>query len=718
MSKVISASLNNRPNLVASLRQAIKHGTGLQTITGNESLVDFQNTLSQIAGTEAFGLGDVLGKKVGEHNLQAVTSAMSRKGVPTRLMDTMREMADGLSSVDGLEGFSLQNFEGDEATIKAANVALNAQSQMQTKAAEALFPTVSVSYEDEGVNLKVRAAGIGSYVYGASAWQSASSLRPIFGLLRSGEIFKDEVLNLYPVYPEDDDENRVLFAPAALVAPTPASYPEGDAYGRTSHNTQFLAVPTTVPNLLALCQAPGQRGWTSTDEIESNSITISSLAISGKLDADDISFFVDTKAMSNNTFGPTTNGQSSDDRGLNLHVRNLPGFSVRDKDGLVVGKTLFADFETAGYEPMLTVTLSGNYQRQSNELRLNSGSATVTALRNIANGETVVIGRATTAEKALMRKLNGGSVQAAKTTMNVSNTSRGNFGYRIEVYDATKHLAVRRGSPVSVKYPISKDDVNEESLNFAIEQMSIALNNYRSRKAFDVAAEHLEYITSIDGSPVVANDQGSNVLAGQHYVTATAVNRSVKLSDIISAQNSMEVFQAVTAGIANEISDVISALNTKSGLSAINEYGGEGPTKWVAVAHQNISRFLMRQGEARTAGVDLPVEAIETNFDSQVGQIIIVPASNSSSETINPLAGIGVCVAKENILVQGNVTRDQQDFGVVMSMPSFRHWPLNPVIGSLTIEDASEFLTDEGLLNKLAVQRITVEGVVENDPKP
>lgn len=716
MSKDISASLNNRPNLVASLRQAIKHGGALQSITGSESLSDFQNTLSQVAGTEAFGLGEMLGAKVGPHNLQAVTSAMSRKAIPARAMESMREFAEGLGSIEGTEGFSLQNFEGDEATIKAANIALNAQSQMQTKAAEALFPTVSVSYEDEGVNLKVRAAGIGSYVYGATAWQSASSLRPIFGLLRSGEIFKDEVLNLYPVYPASaGDENRVLFAPETLVAPRPASYPEGDAYGRTSHNTQYLAVPSTVPNLLALCQTPGQRSWTSTDEIESNSITIGSLGIAGKLDGDDVSFFVDTKAMSNNTFGPTTNGQSSDDRGLNLHIRNLPGFAVRDKDGVVVGATLFADIQTAGYEPMLTVTLSGNYQRQSNELRLNSGSATVTGLRNIATGDVVVMGKATTAEKALMRSLTEATVKAANVGMNVSNTSRGNFGYRIEVFDATKHLAVRRGSPVSVKYPISKDDVNEESLNFAIEQMSIALNNYRSRKAFDVAQEHLEYITSIDGSPVVANDQGSNVLAGQHYVTASAVNRSVKLSDIISAQNSMEVFQAVTAGIANEISDVISALNTKSGLSAINEYGGEGPTKWVAVAHQNIARFLMRQGEARTLGVDLPVEAIETNFDSQIGQIIIVPASNSSSETINPLAGIGVCVAKENILVQGNVTRDQQDFGVVMSMPSFRHWPLNPVIGSLIIEDAEEFLTDEGLLNKLAIQRISMVTV---DPKP
>jgi len=44
-------------------------------------------------------------------------------------------------------------------------------------------------------------------------------------------------------------------------------------------------------------------------------------------------------------------------------------------------------------------------------------------------------------------------------------------------------------------------------------------------------------------------------------------------------------------------------------------------------------------------------------------------------------------------------------------MPTYKHWPLNPIIGSLTITDAKKFLGDEGLLTKLAKQKVEVVGL-------
>jgi hypothetical protein len=716
--KTVNAALKNTGNLFHAVKQALG-SQKLNSVVGAESFESFQQGLGGVAGMESQQLTTLMGKVTGK-TYDAFAASLGREGIPSAEMQVFEEAGKALASVAGNEGFSMQNFKGSETDIKAANLTLNAQSHLQTEAAEALFSTITVRYEDEGANLVVRAAGIGSYAYGNSAWQSASELRPIFGLLRTGEMFKDEVLDLFPVYPDDaQDDTRLFFVDDTLIAPTTATYPEADAYGRSSHATQYLKVPGTVPNLLGLCQAPGQRAWTSTDEIESNSITIKSVAVTLKLGATAGKFFVNTKSMSNNTFGPTSQGQSSDDRAINMHMRDLPGFSVQNKDGAAIGETLFASFKTAGYEPLLNISLSGNYQRQTNELRLASGQATVHSLREIATGNTISVARADSTQKALIRSMTEGAVVGLDAGFNVSNTSRGNFGYRIEVFDANKRLSVRRNSPVSVKYPISADDVNQGSLDFAIQQMSIAINNQCSKKAFDVAQEHLKYITSIDGAPVVGNNQGSNVLPGQHYVTAAAVNRSIKLADRVSSMDSMDVFDNVSAVFLNEISDITSALNTKSGLAAIAEYGGTDKIEWTVVVHQNLSRFLMRSGDARSLGPTVPMKVVETNFDSQIGQILIVPKNNSTNEFINPLGGIGVNVSKENILVQGNVTRDQQDFGVVMTLPTFRHWPLNPIIGSLIIEDAREFLGDNGLLTKLAVQRVSVQGVVDtNDTTP
>ena len=710
--KILTAALKPENNLFHAIRESLVHNAALSTFTGNESFEMFQSTLGSVAGTEGANLGKSL-KVLTPGSYDAFMGAKTRSGLPSDALAMYSEAEQGLRSIAGNEGFSMQNFAGSQADLKAANMTLNAQSHLQTPAAEALFTTISVKYEDEGAEMVVRAAGLGTYAYGNSAWQSASELRPIFGLLRSGEMFKDEVLALWPVYPADSgDDTRTLFADSSLVAPTNATYPEGDAYGRSTHKTQFLTVPVTVPNLLGLTQVPGQRPWTSTDEIESNSISVRTMALGGKVGTTAVNFFIDTRSMSNNTFGPTANGQSSDDRMLNMHLRLLPGFSVEDKDGNKVGDTVFASFKTAGYEPMLNVSASGNYQRQGNELRLNAGTAEVHSLRDIATGRLISLGKADATQKALIRSFTTGTVVAMKTTFNVSNTSRGNFGYRIEVFDARKHLSVQRRSPVSVKYPISKDDVNQASLDFAIQQMSIVINNQCSRNAFDKAQDHLKYITSIDGSPVVGNNQGSNTLAGQHFVTASAVNRAITLKDVVSAVDSAGVFESVCAAITNEISDITAALNTKSGLASIAEYGGtDGNIEWTVVIHQNLSRFVMRSGDARTTGPKQTLNVVETNFDSQIGQILIVPKNTSTNDTINPLGGIGVNVSKENILVQGNVTRDQQDFGVVMTLPIYKHWALNPIIGSLTITDAHEFLGDEGLLSKLATQRVTVDNI-------
>lgn len=718
MAKQLTTSLNGGKNIFAAIRQSLVSG-GLSTITGNESYTDFGDHLATFQGNEGMLLAGATGvlKNFGGSKFDIAQGILSRKTtqVPADLVRIYQEAGDQLNSVIGGEGFSMQNFEGKEQDIKAANLTLNAQSHLQTKAAEALFSTIGVKYQDEGAELIVRAAGLGTYAYGNTAWQSASELRPIFGLLRSGEMFKDEVLSVWPVWPEDEDsENRVFFVDETVIGTTNVKYMQGDAYGRSEHDTQMFAVPVNIPNLLALTEVPGQRVWTSTDELESNSISVKKLGIKAKVGATDVQFFINTASMSNNTFGPASNAQTTDDRQLMLRMAQYPGFAVTDKDGNPVGETLFAAFKTAGYEPLLKVQLTGHFQRQTNEFSLQPGAVTIAGVRDVVTDVITKFGNADSTVKALIKTFTAGTINAAQTTQNVSNTNRGNFGYRIEVFDAKKHLSVQRRSPVSVKYPISENDVNQSSLDFALTQMSVVINNQCSKHAFEKADEHIKYITSIDGSPVVGNSQGSEVLAGQHFVTATAVNRKLKLQDVVSAMGSTDVFGAIQAAITNEIADIVAALNTRSGLAAIAEYTtGNTKNKWTVVVHQNLSRFIFRSGDARTIGPVDNLEVVETNFDSEIGRMIIVPTNDSSNETINPLAGIGVVVTKENIVVQGNVTRDQQDFGVVMTLPTYKHWALNVIIGTLVIEDAGEFLTNEGLINKLATHRVTVDNASE-----
>lgn len=713
--KKVTASVDKKPNYFWATKQALGNGN-LGSITGNESYAEFQQSLASVNGGESLHVSKMF-DGFNQNTFDTIKSAWGPDLISRAkdVMDGFNASGQNFAAVAGQEGFSLQNFKGDEQSIRAANLVLNAQSHLQTKGADALYAPISIGYKEEGVEMTVRAAGLGTYTYGATAFQSASDLRPVFGLLRSGDMFKEEVLAVYPVYPADDTaDTRRFFAPAALSTPVPIKYMPGDAYGRQEHLTQDLVVPVNIPNFLALTQTPGQQPWTNTDELESNSIAVKRVGVKIMLGTTEKTFFINTASMSNNTFGVGGQIQSSDERTLNLKIQQYPGFSVQDKDGNDVGETIFADFLAAGYEPRLQLQLTGTYQRQRGDINLLAGSVVISELYEVTTKTVVKYGNAAGPQQALFNTLKSGTVVSARTGQNVNNTNRGNFGYRVEVFDAYKHLSVQRRSPISVQYPVSDKDVYQESLDFALKQMSIIINNQCSKTAFVEARRHTEYIKQIDGSAVVANSQGSEVLAGQHFLTPTCVDRKLKLSDVVSANGSYDVWNAVSAAITNEIADIIAALYTRSGLAAVAEYTtGDLKGKWSVVAHQNISRFIFRSGDARTVGPVDQANVIETNFDSEIGYVTIVPKNDSSSEVIDPLAGIGVVVTKENIVVQGNVTRGNKDFGVVMTLPTYKHWGLNVVIGRLFIEDAHLFLTDDGLINDLAVKAVKLANAAD-----
>lgn len=715
---VLRAGVTSGKNLFDEVRKSLTSGA-LSNLKGTERYDDFQQSMASVTGNEGAIVGTVL-KAQTRTGYGALASSIARKdALPSDLVEVYRDATATFSKVAGLEGFSMENYKGEEKDIRAANITLNAQTQLQTKAAEALFASVGIGYHEEGATLIVRAAGLGTYAYGNTAFQSGSDLRPIFGLLRSGEMYQEEVLQVWPVYDEDPDaETHDLFVDKAKIAPEQKKYMAGDAYNRQPHLTQMLKVPSTIPYFIGLTQTPGQRPWDATDELESNSISVRKLLVEGTIGTAAATFFINTSAMSNNTFGVGGQIQTSDDRQLRLQIKQLPGFSVTDKDGKEIGETLFKTFKDAGFQPLLSVTLTGNFQRQTGELVLQSGSATVFALQSIANPKLVIkIGAGDDAQKALIRSVKG-QVTGAATTQNVTNINRGNFGYRIEVYDVYKHLSVQRRSPISVKYPVGSDDTNQQSLNNALEHMSVVINNQCSKQAFIEADKHIAYVKSINNSPVVSNTQGSEILAGQHFVTATSVNRSLKLQDVISAIGTADIYDAISAALINEVADIVAALNTRSGLAAIAEYGSTNvKDKWTVVVPQNLARFMMREGDARSIGPISNLEIVVTNFDSEVKRMIIVPYNDSNSEVINPLAGIGVCVTKENIVVQGNVTRNNTDYGVVMTLPTYKHWALNVVIGTLTIEDADQFTSDDSPINKVARQRVRVDNAADFKPE-
>lgn len=702
----VRKGLGSKKNLTKTITNLIETGR-LASLTGVEDYETAVASFNNITGAEAFQ------NDIDQDSAKALAGLTCSQRFATLSSINTWGGRNAAPSVDpqldayvGAEGFSMANFKGDSAIAKGVNITVNALAHNQTPSAEKLFTTVTIPYQEEYLEFNVRTAGLGRYVYGASSFEKASDLRPVMSLIREGRTFMSDTLALHPVYPADDaDRARKYFMDASILSPTDQSYDPADSMGRQTHKTQYFKPQVHITNLIGLCQAPGALPFDASDEIESNSLRLTNIILTGKVGATAFKVRLDTTRMSQANFGIAGMGQSSDDRNLDFKIYGLPASAFVDAD-TGAATTAFDALQPNGMKAFFRMTVSGNYQRQNNTLILNAGAFEIDYIKD-ANGKLKYLENTDNATvKALYSSLTEQEITGLKLEFNHTNSNHTNFGYRVEVYDARKILNTRRQTPVSVRYPVAKEDTNEDSLNFAIEQMAVVLNAQTTAKAFSAAEEHFNYVRSINGSAIVGNDQSSSVMAGQHFVNATAIYRKLKLADVVSTGDTVSTFDNVSAAIINGLTEVAAALATNSGMAAISEYTRE-KMKWTIVGHQNLGRYLMRSGDARTIGGYSDFEVELTNIDEMIGKFYIVPQSETTGDVIDPLGGMGVCVSKEHIVISGTMTRNDRNWGTVVSMPCFMHNSVCPIVGLLFIEDATAALSDDGLIGGLSKLQVT-----------
>ncbi|UVD32112.1 capsid and scaffold protein [Vibrio phage phiKT1028] len=710
MKRNIVAQLgSSNAGIYQSIKNSLTNGA-LDTLSGMESFSSAANALDAVAGNESFrgAAGEYFKGMSGEQKHAVITA--TQRALSGNAVAGLESLIESERAVAGLEGFSWAQSSGTSTETKAASITLNALAHRQTDAAEAMFKTVSIPYEAEQLEYTVRTSGLGRYIYGASAYDSASQLQPVTSLLRQSKYFLDDTLELHPVYPAaSESPARKLFVDAADFAPWEQSYSQADALRRNTHETSFLRVGKAVPNLLGLSEVPGQTPYdSSTDEIEANSITVQKVLFKVTVDGTDHVVVLPTFNFTNSSFGVSSIGHSSDDRNLNMTVKGLPVTAFTDKDG--EASTAFDALQAAGAKAFFGFNLSGTFQRQNYSIQTSASDLNLEYIE--LDGVKHNAATKNTAVKALFAKFAEGEVIGWLPSYNHNNVNRTNFGYRVEVFDAHKVMNVRRETPISVKYPVDKNDVNEGSLSFAIDEMNTILQAQTTAKAYKAAEGHIARVASLNGHAIVGNEQSASVMAGMHFVNASYLNRKMKLADAVSALDSTTVLEAVEKTITMNITEICAALSTISGLAAISEYR-RVEKKWTIIGHQNLSRYMIRQGDARTLGNGISFKTIDSNLDDMIGKFYIIPESETTDSNIDVIGGMGVMISKEHQVIQANLTRNNADFGIVITQPAYKHHSVCPIVGVLEIEDAANAISEEGLIRYLNAQRVNVVNAEE-----
>lgn len=671
-------------------------------------------TLKGLIGAESFS-GSMAERveKMDFNQRNAVESAI--KG-----SENFKSRAQALNALiqhGGNESFSMQLDAGNVARQKAATIDLNARSNRQWEGAEALYSTVIVPYDNEALSLPIDVAGVGAYNSSGNVNESWEDLVPIAAVLSDSKFNAGDDLRLVPVLPANPaDENTAAFVSSTDWTPWDVTYDAGDLLGRQAHKTNFLAI-RKLGNLLNLCRAPGAAPFENNDEIEASGIRIEKLLFKIKTKDGEGVVTLDTSSMSGIAARPSTGTTSEDKRQVNFVENGINITNFKDADGK--STELFKSLTDAGLEVFLQFDLSATYQRSTRAWSPTTIAPTVAYVRN-ADGHKLTPGTPSmpAATGALV------TAQAVEVTilgvnlkLNHANTNRSRYGTTVVYANTMKSYNINRRQPISVKYPWSDQDNNADVLSKLVTQMDVMVTRNMSHDAFKAAHEHFNYIVDNTGAKIVnINDDSSSVLPGQHFLRTVGVKAEMSLIEEVSTLDSKDTLVNIQAALVNRLWDIITALRINSNMAALKELDNR-KEEYTIVAHASLAPFIMKAGDYRTFGTNIKFNVVETNIDSEVGSLWVVPTSQTSNGNIDIFGGIGICVTKELLVIEGHVAQADRQYRMIITQPAYQHHSLCPVIGRLTITDIEDLLGNEGLITRVNKHLIggKITTVVEGD---
>lgn len=665
-------------------------------MTGN--IAHNEGTLHSIVGNESYN-GEVaaMGEAMGYNQKLAVASVVGADG---KFKDRIQSVRDMIKH-GGMESFSMQLDAGDVARMKAATIELNARGNKQWPAAEALYPTLVVPYAQEALEMPIDIAGVGAYNSSGNVNEAWENLRPIASVLSDSKFNPGDDLKLVPVMPENSqDPNAQAFVSSSDWAPWSVSYDDGDLMGRQGHQTNFLAIKK-LNNLMSLCRAPGAPAFEQNDEIEASSIKIEELLLKLKTKDGEGFFVLNTSTMSGVTARPTTGTTSDEKRQINFVSNGINVENFKDKDG--VSTQLFKSLQDAGLKVYLQFEITATYSRST-----RSWSPTVSPV-SVAYILDKDGNRLTPGSTGISKELDAlvtaqqvaGEVAGLHLSMNHANTNRSRYGTTIVYANVKKTYGVNRRQPISVKYPMSENDNNGAVLQKLVSQMDVMVSRNMSHDAFKAANAHFDYVRDNNGMKVVnINDDSSSILPGQHFLNTVGIEATLNLVETVSTLDSKDTRENIEAVLVNRVWDIITALRINSGTSALKELDGRAE-EYDVIAHASLAPFLMTQGDYRTFGQNIKFNIIETNIDSEVGRLWVVPKSQTKNGEVDIFGGIGICVAKELLVIEGQVLQADRQYRTIITQPAYQHHSLCPAIGRVVIEDIKDLLGTEGLITRV-----------------
>ena len=691
---------------IQSLISTIVSGTVTpNSLTGVESL-------NSVFGSESFGLSNTLNLSHAQSN--AVVGAARAAMDNSKFLSRAKDRAE-LIKAAGFESFSLQLDEGRVAEQKAATIELNAEANRQFPAAEAMYPTVQIGYEDTMLELPVDVAGVGAYNINGNGFDAYEEFRPIVSTLTDETYNPGDDLKVVPVFVNDKkDKAYTFFVDPALWPARNETYDSSDLLNRESHLTNFLR-PVKIDNIMNICRAPGSAAWQQDDEIESGSIRVQRVLFKIKTVDGEGVFALDVSKYAGNAMrtGGSLNAKSERQLILKTVLTEPSKLIAQDgSDATALFESLGANVPSLQWEIQLT------YHRDTRTLTPTVSQEVSIHHVTDENGNRLVANSTRTPDEVndlIIDQAVEASILGYELAMNHNNRNWSRYGQTVVYSSTNKQYYVRERTPMYVRYPMADDVTNSDVLSKCVKSMGLMISRNMTFDAFKEANEHIDFLMANNNKKVVnINEVSSDVLPGQFYFNTTARDDSLNLKDSVSTLDTKDALTNIQACLVNKITDVITDIRVRSGFSAIKEVDSR-EEEYTIVAHAALAPFLITTGDVRTFGQNVKFKVIETNVPTEIGTFWIFPTSNTKEGTIDAFGGMGFCVSRELLVIEGDVRMSERQYRMMITQPAYQHHSTGCIAGRVKIEDIAELMAGGGVLTAINKHLVQVNGSLDGD---
>lgn len=648
--------------------------------------------------------GAKLGVKISEQQREAVGFALASAMNPKESLARRVAMKD-LRGRNAMEVFipdhsgldpaklgqrSLEAYDtkpNDETLNFTAAFAL--ATATQNRFGEMFYKTVNLSPDQYAIEMEIPLISVYDQVrFELEQRLTDYNRRNIVNAEIDSTILKNDTLKIIPVVRAQTVD---AFVDPALVAPYPVVTEDGETINTAPLKTNYRASLFR----LALTDTQLAKGvLDQTDALDPGAVLkgVYVLFTSADGTTKEVVRF-DTSNSPLNQFTESLQGQT---RRMDLQF-TTDSAMIGPNTTLFNGNatTLLTAFQGANANTAwLSFSIRGDINLQDSSYEILKGDIVVNTIKNI-NGTSLSLTDAGNA--AMVTLLQGGQIIGVDIDARRVNSNLRELGQLADFNTYRQIYGVSLGSPLSVQRPITNGDA-QDALHAAalsylckVRQSNLAVTQLLSE--VDTLRQYAKRSDIIGRQPEIMG-------ISSYLIEPVLQEVEVDLLTAVTTTAQNERYSDITAILTDTCKIVAYKLWQLSNWQAAANLleGTEAQTPVVKLGTDMVlSQYLMVEGDTRTMGPDFQYEKAWSPDLRVRGKIFIALGYPSNNPGVPHPLDHGMMLNKPEVVAALNLSRTSHSRELIVH-PSFRHVPLCPILGVVTVTNLQEALSQQAVL--------------------